>query len=99
MSVRRAQAEVDAAEFAEWMAYNKLHPFAGEVEYLGFAIVASTVANCMSSGKGKRWKPDDFIPRFDRQQKQSNTEIAATVRSWCQMQQKIHGKKRSNTID
>ena len=82
MSVRRAQAEVDAAEFAEWMAYSKLHPFVGEVEYLGFAIVASTVANCMSSGKGKRWKPDDFIPRFDRQPQQSQAEIAATVRSW-----------------
>ncbi len=90
MSVRRAQEEIDAAEFAEWMAYNKLHPFTGEVEYLGIAIIASTIANCMGSGKGKRWKPVDFIPQFEKRQ-QSNAEVAATVRAWCNMQKKIHG--------
>ena len=64
MSVKRAQAEIDAAEFAEWVAFASLEPFGVEVLYHIGGIIASTIANA-HRGKGSRsFKPADFMPKF-----------------------------------
>lgn len=64
MSVRRAQEEIDSAEFTEWMAYYQLEPFGEERADLRAAIIASTIANAFSK---KRSKPQDFMPQFERE--------------------------------
>jgi hypothetical protein len=63
MSVRRAQAEISSAEFAEWIAYCGIDPFGEERDDLRAALVACTVANTFSK---KRYKPADFMPDFDK---------------------------------
>jgi hypothetical protein len=62
MSVKRAQIEIDSAEFSEWIAYHKLKPFTfNNVENI-LSILAAMVGNALRK-KGKReLKPIDFIP-------------------------------------
>ena len=48
------------------MAYSTLEPFGVETEYLGHAITASTVANVNRGKNQKAYKPEDFMPRFER---------------------------------
>lgn len=53
-------------ELTEWMAYYQLEPFGTDVDMLGHAITAATVAN-VNRPKGKKaFKPDDFMPDFEK---------------------------------
>lgn len=53
------------------MAFYQVEPFGGETQYLGSAIVASTVANS-NRGKGKKAaKMEDFMPKFERPKEQT----------------------------
>lgn len=69
MSVRRAQQEIDSAEFAEWMAFYRLEPWGRDVEDRPAALVASTIANVNRSAKRKPYKIDDFMLHYDREHK------------------------------
>lgn len=67
MSVKRAQREVDSAEFAEWMAYAEVEPFGPEREDQRAGIVAALIANVNRDSK-KRPEPydvEDFLPRWE----------------------------------
>lgn len=64
MSVRRAQTEIDAAEFAEWRAYYELEPWGQERADLRAGIVASVIANTAPGRHGKAFMPVDFMPRY-----------------------------------
>ena len=55
----------DSREFAEWQAYYELEPWGEERADLRAGIVASTIAN-VNRGKGKSFKPGDFMPEFDK---------------------------------
>jgi hypothetical protein len=49
------------------MAYATLEPFGVEIDALGHAITASTIAN-VNRGKGQRaYKVDEFMPKFEKQ--------------------------------
>jgi hypothetical protein len=61
MSVKRAQQEIDSAEFSEWLAYNTLNPFGDERRDFRAAMIASTTANV----QGNKTTIDDFMPVFD----------------------------------
>ena len=64
MSVRRAQAEISAAEFAEWMAYDRLDPI-GESRGDWRAAMLATVFASAYRRKGSRpYKIEDFMPVF-----------------------------------
>ena len=66
MSVRRAMAEIDSAEYSEWMAYYRLDPRGEDRADLRAGIVASTVANAARGRKSRAFKPKDFMPDFDK---------------------------------
>lgn len=57
MSVKRAQAEIDSAEFAEWWAYYDIEPFGQERDNLHAAMIASVAANAA----GAKTKITDFM--------------------------------------
>jgi hypothetical protein len=85
MSVARCQQEVDAREFAEWMAYYNIEPFGPEREDLRAGIVACTIAN-VNRGKGTRsMKPSDFVPKFGGKSRQSESEMEMRLLVWARM--------------
>lgn len=63
-SVRQCQAEIDSAEFTEWMAYYQLEPFGETVADIRHGIATSLLANINRDEKTKPqpFIPDDFIP-------------------------------------
>lgn len=65
MSVCRAQQEIDSAEFAEWIAYDRMDPYGPERLDLHAGIVASTIAS-VNAGKGQTFRPSDFMPNFNK---------------------------------
>jgi hypothetical protein len=64
MSVKRAQADIDSSEFAEWVAFNGLEPFGESRGDLRSAIVACTIANAHRGKRRRAFKVDDFMPKF-----------------------------------
>lgn len=72
MSVRRAMAEIDSAEFSEWMAYYRLDPQGQDRADLRAGIVASTVANASRGRKTRAFRPKDFMPDFGKASKPQN---------------------------
>lgn len=67
MSVRRAQLEIDSAEFAEWMAYANLEPFGPVREDQRAGVVASIIANVNrdTSAHPDPFTVDEFFPRYE----------------------------------
>lgn len=84
--MREAQARVDSQEFAGWLAYWTLEPWGEERADLRAAIVACVIANAFR-GKGKRrFKPQDFMPKFGPEEKkggQSAQEQFAIMKAIC----------------
>ena len=50
-------------QFTEWWEYYSQYLFSEDRADLRAGIVASVIAN-VNAGKGKRYKPADFIPKF-----------------------------------
>lgn len=73
MSVKRAQQEIDAVEYTEWLAYHKLNPFGEQRADLRAGIIASVVASVF--GK-KTYKASDFMPDFECEDKPVNQQAA-----------------------
>ena len=65
MSVRDAQARIDAREFAEWMAYYTLEPWGEERADLSRAVIAAAVANTTRRKGSRAYRPMDFQPDYD----------------------------------
>lgn len=64
-TVRELLARIESRELSEWMEFYRVEPFGQEADWLGSAIVASTVAN-VNRGKGKKaFEVDDFMPKFN----------------------------------
>lgn len=80
MSVARAQAEIDSAEFAEWVAFNSLERFTVDhSEYL-LAVIASMFANVHRRQSQSAFKPEDFMPRRGRR-KDSGQSLEIKLRA------------------
>jgi len=74
MSVRRAQAEIDSAEYAEWIAWHSMEPFTHERSENMLCVVASILAN-VHRGKGvSAFKPEDFKPKYGESKKRDTAE-------------------------
>ncbi len=74
MSVRRAQAEIDSAEFAEWIAWHRMEPFTHERSENMLCVVASILAN-VHRGKGvSAFKAEDFKPKYGETSKRDTAE-------------------------
>ena len=61
-TVRELLTRIDSRELTEWLAYYGLNPWGPERADLNAGIVASTVANVMTTGG--RFKPSDFMPEI-----------------------------------
>lgn len=73
-TVAELERELGPDELAKWVAYSQLEPFGYErVEY-SIATVAATVANVHSR---RRYKPDDFMPRYGRKAQQTVEQMKA----------------------
>lgn len=64
--MRELLARIDSRELTEWMAYYQIEPFGPERDDLNAGIIASTIANVNRGKKRKPYRPDDFVPRYDR---------------------------------
>lgn len=64
MSLRRCMAEIDSAEFAEWIAYYQVEPFGEERADLRAGIGAAVVANVNRGAGAKAFSAVDFMPQF-----------------------------------
>lgn len=53
-------------ELTEWMAFSTLEPFGADIDSLGHAITASTIANVNRAKNQKAYKVEDFMPRYER---------------------------------
>ena len=49
------------------MAYSTIEPLTWEADYLGFAIVAATIANVNRGINQPPYKVEDFMPKFEKQ--------------------------------
>lgn len=73
MSVRQAQQQIDSAEFAEWVAFNNIHPFmVDRVEY-AVAIQSALLANIHS--KDKKFTYSDFLIQGKKAPKRQSQDI------------------------
>ena len=74
-----------AEQLAEWEAYFELEPWGEDRADLRGGILAAVTANAFRSGKGRPFKPADFMPRFDGERvpaQQSQAQIAASFQAW-----------------
>lgn len=81
----------------EWFDYFALEPFGEERADLRAGIIAATMANAWR-GKGSRtYKPQDFMPRFDRQPRVQNVkEMQNVFRQYAKAVRIANLKKRRN---
>jgi hypothetical protein len=63
MTVRELLQRMDSRELVDWIAYWQLEPWGEERADLRAGIVASAATNVWVK-KGKRTKPQDFVPRY-----------------------------------
>ena len=68
-------AEMTSNQLSEWMAYAQLEPWGEERADLRAGIIASTQANSMRGKKGKPFKPQDFMPRYEPEDEEATAAM------------------------
>lgn len=71
MTVAELLERMSARELAEWMIYDEIDPIGQERADWRAAMQASTAANLLGGKKGKRYKPADFMPKFESRRPKS----------------------------
>lgn len=66
VSVAHLLNNISSKELTEWMVYYELEPFGEERDDLRMGIISSTIANVNRGKGGKVYKPEDFMPKFDK---------------------------------
>ena len=62
MTVRELLSRIDSKELTEWAAFYSIDPFGNVRSDIQSGIVASTIANCNRTKNSKTFKPIDFMP-------------------------------------
>jgi len=62
MTVRELLCRIDSRELSEWAAFYSLEPFGYFRSDMQAGIVASTIANCNRTKNSRSFKPMDFMP-------------------------------------
>lgn len=57
------------------MAFSQLEPFGSEADYIGHAIVASTIANVNRGKNKKAYSIEDFMPKLGPKKEQTVEEM------------------------
>ena len=81
MSVKRAQREIDSAEFTEWMAYHNIEPFSLKVTDHVLASIATILANVHKRPGGKPFKPEDFLPQTQKRKIEDPKDMEIKLRA------------------
>jgi len=63
-------------ELTEWMLFYELEPFGTDINFMGHAITASTIANVNRKKHGKAYEPKDFMPKFERKKQEESVSQA-----------------------
>ncbi len=71
-TLTEAMLRCDSKEFALWVAYYRIDPWGESRADLRAGIMASTVANV--GVRDSRFKPSDFMPKFDNKIERVNDE-------------------------
>lgn len=71
MTVAEMLGRMSSKELTRWMIFYELEPFGMDVDFMGHAITASTIANVNRKKGSKAHKPEDFMPKFGRKKEQS----------------------------
>ncbi len=82
---------MDAAEFGEWIAYDRIDPLGDDRGDLHAALVAYTIA-CVMGGKPKP-RLTDFIPRFDARPETDWTAIEKQLAAYAAAVGKVAAKR------
>lgn len=81
-------SRMSSAELTEWMAYEQVAgPLGPERIDQLVAMLASVVANA-NRAKGRKARPKDYLPQWDRRREQSWQEQLAAVK---QINKALHG--------
>lgn len=71
---------MSSREFSEWMAFFSLQPYGEWREDYRMAVLASLIANANSDPKkGRRYRPEDFMPKFGEQDEPETDVVAAKI--------------------
>jgi hypothetical protein len=79
-TVRELLASLDAAELHDWLAYYAVDPWDEARADLRSGMIAAVIANVNS--RKKRFKPSDFMPRYEPAKKQSGSDMKAMAMRW-----------------
>ena len=60
---------ISSAELTEWMVYYQLEPFGQETQYIGSAITSAILANVNRKKGDKAHSADEFMPKFEKEEK------------------------------
>lgn len=82
MSVAECQERVDAVEFRNWQLYAEIEPFGQD--WLQTGMICMLVAAANSGKKGRKWKPEDFMPITKRAtiRRQTSEEMQQILMVW-----------------
>ena len=71
MTVAELLSRISSSELTEWIKFYEIEPFGMEIDMLGHAVTASTIANVNRSKGGKEYAPSDFMPKFEKEEEQT----------------------------
>ncbi len=93
MSVRECQRQIDAREFAEWLAFDSISPIGDERRDVMEGQVSFRIAQAFAA-KGYRPKFIDFLP-FAEKPKQTSADMLAAFDSVKARHNKREKRKRN----
>lgn len=73
-----------SAEYAEWLAYDRLEPMTEERADWRAGMIAATLANVYREKGAEPLKPDDFMPKWggSEPERPSAEEVFAKLQRW-----------------
>ena len=76
---------MDAHEFAEWMAFDRIEPFGEQRQDARFAQVLALMANYMRKAGAKQFTAADFMPDWDGSRKTEPQDLEQHIRGLFKM--------------
>ncbi|MFJ4987891.1 hypothetical protein ACIP9H_29320 [Streptomyces sp. NPDC088732] len=71
---------MSSAELTDWMAYEQITgPLGGARDDLLMSVLAAVISNA-NRGKGRKARPSDFLPKWDRNKRMDWQDMLAAVR-------------------
>lgn len=78
-TVKELLTDLDAAELQDWFAYYALDPWDEQRADLRAGTIAAVIANTNSK---KKFKPSDFMPKYEPAKKQTPADLKAMAMRW-----------------